>query len=197
MTMATTGRVDLILGPMFAGKSEELMRLLRRQRITGNKIILVKSKKDTRDNDPANVYTHNGTKFDAVSCNFISDIAEELSAYDVIGIDEGQFFADLVPAVRNLKRAGKRVVIAALHADYLQRSWKNGVLELIPDAFDVFKLHAVCKPPIKGMLCGKDANNSFRVSGDTEQFVIDCKEESKYTPLCDACYIKYTEWLKP
>jgi len=90
------GRIELIIGPMFAGKSTELLRRMKRLEISGKKCLHIKYAGDNRYTDEACIATHDKQLRKAMACKVLSEIEYAFASYDVIGIDEGQFMADIV-----------------------------------------------------------------------------------------------------
>ena len=120
------GEIQLILGPMFAGKTTELFRRMRRQRYAKQEIILIKHTSDTRYDtkysSKRDVHTHDGIKAPSTVVKKLSEVdSEHLSHMDVIGIDEGQFFSDIVEFCEKWASRGKIVIVAALNADFQRK----------------------------------------------------------------------------
>jgi thymidine kinase len=179
--MATDGWIELIVGPMFSGKSTELLRRIRRCNVVGRKALVIKYAKDTRYSKDK-LATHDQQLWDAVAVGNLADVdSRTTDAYDVIGIDEGQFFPDIVPFCENAANAGKTVIVAALDGTF-QRLPFGHILELIPKAESVTKLTAVC------MICRKEAAFSKRISAETAVEVIGGSD--KYIAACRHCYNK-------
>lgn len=139
--------VQLVLGPMFSGKTSELLRRLRRYNVSKNRVLLVKFVKDVRYGTDAVVRTHDGTSLtwcDHVQCGeSLVDILNVGLNFDVVGIDEGQFFDDLCLVSNKLANAGKHVVIAALNGNFNQHPFQP-VAQTLASADEVVHLTAVC-----------------------------------------------------
>lgn len=139
--------IQLLLGPMFAGKTSELLRLGRRHELAGRKVLYVKHLMDVRYMDGCYLHTHDGVKRDAIACRRLGDIEEEFhnnGGKDVVCIDEGQFFEDLEQICLELASIHqKHVIVAALNATFRQRLFSS-VAKLIPLVDDVQWLKAVC-----------------------------------------------------
>lgn len=139
-------RLEIILGPMMASKSTELITRLSRYLAVGLKVLYVNNALDTRSID--NISTHNPTLSvsSAITSMKVPELpyAEEVSSYDVIGIDEAQFFDDLVPRVKEWLVSGKHVIVAGLDGTATQVPFGH-TLELIPLCDNVIKLCALCK----------------------------------------------------
>jgi len=152
------GWLELIVGPMFSGKSEELIRRLNRAFIAKQRVQVFKPAIDNRYEEVA-VASHNGRTLDAVAVANVADIRAALKEdTQVIGIDEGQFLAaDLIPLVRDLADEGRRVLVAGLDLDF--RGEPFGVIPtLLAHAESVTKLSAICE-------CGKAATRTQRLIG--------------------------------
>lgn len=140
---------------MFAGKSTELLRRVNRFEIAGKKTLSVKYSADNRYSKDA-ISTHDQQLKSAFACKKLTDISDhDWSCFDVIGIDEGQFFEDLVSFSEKASNMGKIIVISALNSTFERKGW-NQILELIPLCEKVKKLSAICK------LCSSNANFTFR-----------------------------------
>jgi len=151
-----SGRVEVVVGGMFGGKTEELVRRLRRAEIARQRVVCVKPAIDDRYH-ATDVASHAGATFRAVP---VRDSAAALAACagaEVVGVDEAQFFDEgIVDVVRDLASSGVRVIVAGLDLDY--RGVPFGPMPaLLAEAEDVTKVHAVCT------VCGGDASRSQRV----------------------------------
>jgi len=133
--------IDLVLGPMFAGKSTELLRRIKRYRVANKQCLVIKYANDNRYSDSC-VSTHDQQMIEAVSCTNLLDVEEKALDYDIIGIDEGQFFENLVEFSESMANNGKMVIIAALDGTFERKAFGK-VLELIPLCESVTKLDAV------------------------------------------------------
>lgn len=177
---ATEGHIQLIFGPMFSGKTTEMLRRINRYRLANRVCRVVKYRRDTRYDDDK-VATHDLQLHDAVSAVKISEVWNDLLSAQVIGIDEGQFFEDVVDCAENLANLGKIVIVAALDGDFNRKRFKNNIIDLCPLSENITKLTAVCTK------CGEDAAFTFRLTSDLSQEVIGGKE--MYTALCRSCYL--------
>lgn len=154
--------LQLILGPMFSGKSTELIRRLQRYQIARYECLIIKYAKDVRYDDDS-IATHDRQTLKAVSANKLDEIDPEMiKNCDVIGIDEGQFFPDVVNFCEKAADAGKVVLVAALDGTYQRRGFDSGILNLVPLAEHVIKLTAVC------MICFGEGSYTKRISDDKE-----------------------------
>jgi len=172
------GQIQLILGPMFSGKSTELIRRLKRYEIARYSCLIVKYAKDVRY-DCESIATHDQQTLKAISTDKLKDLKVNLEDYDVIGIDEGQFFPDVVEFSEDMANKGKTVVIAALDGTF-QRKAFAAILELVPLAEHVIKLNAVC------MNCFGEGSFTKRISADQEVEVIGGAD--KYMATCRSCF---------
>ena len=137
------GWFEVVCGPMFSGKSEELIRRLRRAEIAGQKVLIVKPRIDDRY-DVSHVVSHAGAKMRAVAVGSAGEIHRLAEGYEAIGIDEAQFFGDeIVSVVESLVARGARVIVAGLDQDF--RGLPFGPMPvLLALAEFVDKLQAVC-----------------------------------------------------
>lgn len=147
--LAVSGQIQLVCGPMFSGKTSELIRRVRRLEHAGLRCLVIKYKNDTRYHED-NVSTHDRHMLPAVACTTLSEAEEQLAGCDVVGVDEGQFFPDLVAFTERAANAGKVVIVAALDGTY-QRQPFGAVCDLMARCEHVVKLTAVCTT------CGLDA----------------------------------------
>lgn len=157
MSAHAQGRIELICGSMFSGKTEELIRRLRRSVIAKQKVQVFKPVIDDRYH-VQHVTSHNGAAFEAQPVPAAADILQELDVdTTVIGIDEVQFFEmDVIEICEQLANAGKRVICAGLDMDF--RGVPFGPMpHLIARAEEVSKLHAIC------VVCGDDASRTQRL----------------------------------
>ncbi|QCO69502.1 recombinant pox virus thymidine kinase [Myxoma virus] len=180
--MATyDGHIYLIIGPMFAGKSTELIRLVKRYQIAKHECIVIKYEKDTRYGNKNNVYTHDSTSISAISTSSLCNVMELVKYANVIGIDEGQFFPNIATFCENMANEGKIIIVAALDGTFQRKPFEN-ILKLIPLSEKVTKLNAVC------MDCYTDASYSKRLGTESVIEVIGGKD--KYKSVCRKCFFK-------
>jgi thymidine kinase len=181
------GMLEVICGPMFSGKSEELIRRLRRAKIAQQKVITFKPQLDNRYGLEY-VISHNGSKVDANPLMNVNEIVEIVNAHNanVIGIDEAQFFShDLVSVVCTLINEDRRVIIAGLDLDF--RGTPFGCMPLLLAIADkVTKLQAICTQ------CGHDAHFTQRlVNGNPARYddpIIMIGAQEAYQARCRGCY---------
>jgi thymidine kinase len=175
------GWIEVICGSMFSGKTEELIRRLRRARIANLRVGIFKPLTDDRYH-PENIVSHDDNSILSIPVPNAKAILDEVSTVDVVGIDEAQFFDESLPEVCDiLASKGTRVIIAGLDMDYQGKPFGQ-MPALLSKAEYITKLHAIC------MQCGNIANYSYRKSGIAEQVLIGNKD--LYEPRCRICYAK-------
>ena len=174
------GYLELILGSMYSGKTSKLVKLYEQITFCNNTVIVINHSSDNRYSE-TELETHDHKR---VPCVFYSSIqefidSEDISLYEYILINEGQFFED-IELVRGLVDSGKHIYICGLDGDF-KRNKIGNLLELIPYADNFYKLKSMC------IKCrdGTKAVFSYRVSDEDRQVVIG---SSNYIPLCRACY---------
>lgn len=177
---AKKGKIQLIFGPMFSGKSTELIRRLKRYQVAQYEVLIVKYAKDVRY-DEGGIATHCGQTLPAVSATMLEELTGKTEAYDVIGIDEGQFFGDVVDWCETMANKGKIVLVAALDGTFQRKPFCD-ILSLVPLAEEVTKLSAVC------MNCFQDASFSKRISSGDGETVEVIGGADKYMAVCRSCY---------
>jgi thymidine kinase len=171
-----SGSIELIIGPMFSGKTTFLINRINRYTYSKKKCVLIKYLGDTRYSNEF-AATHDKIFHKAISATMLSfDLYLD---YDVIGIDEGQFFPDILQFSEKMADNGKVVIISCLNADYLRKGFEN-VLKLVPISETITKLSAVC------VNCGKDASFTKRLTDEKETEIIGGTD--KYTALCRLCF---------
>lgn len=174
------GSIEVICGSMFSGKTEELLRRLRRASIAKMNVEIFKPAIDTRY-DEEQVVSHDRNAIDSTTVNHSGNILLMSSEVDVVGIDEAQFFDDgLVDVVQRLADQGVRVVIAGLDMDFKRRPF-GPMPALCAIADSVSKVHAIC------VECGRLASYSYRLSSVEQQVMLG--ELDEYRPLCRCCYL--------
>jgi len=175
------GSIEVICGSMFSGKTEELLRRLKRAEFAKLKIVVFKPIVDKRY-DTQKVVSHNENTIPAIAVESAKDIFRLAKGFQVVAIDEAQFFdLELVAVCTKLANASVRVIIAGLDMDFLGTPF--GVMpKLLSIAEDITKVHAICVD------CCAIANHSFRKTSDKTLIQIGEKEE--YKPLCRSCFFK-------
>ena len=174
------GWIEVVCGSMFSGKTEELIRRVKRAKIAKQKVRIFKPKMETRY-DKVKVVSHDDNYVDSFPVDTSDEILKWIDDMDVVGIDEAQFFDDGLPAVCDkLANMGKRIVIAGLDMDYMGIPF--GVMpQLMARAEYVTKVHAIC------MQCGSVAQYSYRFSKSGGQ--VQLGEKDQYEPRCRSCFI--------
>ena len=175
------GRVEVICGSMFSGKTEELIRRLKRARIARQVVEIYKPAIDTRYSNE-DVVSHDANSISSTPVDSARSILLLASEAQVVGIDEAQFFDDsLVEVVNELANQGKRVIVAGLDMDFKGIPF-GPMPQLMAIAEDVTKVHAIC------VKCGNLAHVSHRIVKDEHRVLLGEKDE--YEPLCRSCYNK-------
>lgn len=152
---------------MFSGKTEEFIRRVKRAVIAQQKIILFKPKKDDRY-EANHIISHEGRKIESIVVGKTTDIVDHLKGknYDLIGIDEVQFFDQhIVNLCNKLADDGTRVILAGLDLDYTGKPF-GPIPTLMATADEVIKLHAICSK------CGADGHYSFRMCSSDKQVLV-------------------------
>ena len=179
LTPSDSGWIEVIGGSMFSGKTEELIRRLRRAQIAQMPTIIFKPRIDSRYSD-SHIVSHNQIKLESHLVNTPQDILPLAENARVVAIDEAQFFDDsILDVCKILASQGKRVVVAGLDTDY--RGVPFGPMpQLMCEADYLDKLRAIC------VQCGNPATYTQRTSADAGQVVIG--ELDKYEARCRNCY---------
>lgn len=173
------GSVEVICGSMFSGKTEELIRRLKRAQFANQKIAIFKPSIDVRYSD-ADVVSHDLHSIESTPICSAVKMLEVGDDIQVVGVDEAQFFDDsIVETVQILADRGVRVIVAGLDTDYLGNPF-GPMPALMAVAEDVQKVHAIC------VRCGNLANHSHRLSSSTR--LVELGEKDIYEPLCRQCY---------
>ena len=174
-----SGCVEVICGSMFSGKTEELIRRLKRAQFANQKIAIFKPCIDVRYSEE-DVVSHDLHSIKSHPVKSPSQMLEIDDDVKVVGIDEAQFFdSSLIDVVQTLANKGIRVIIAGLDTDYLGKPF-GPMPSLMAIAEDVQKVHAIC------VRCGNLANHSHRLSRSRQLVVLG--EKDIYEPLCRQCY---------
>lgn len=173
------GWLEVICGSMFSGKTEELIRRLKRARIANLKVEIFKPAVDVRYHEK-NIISHDENTVTSQPVDKSGSILTLADGADVIGIDEAQFFDEQLPAVCDeLALRGVRVIVAGLDMDFMQQPFGQ-MPALLAKAEYITKLHAIC------MQCGNIANYSYRKVAAAEQLLLGKKDI--YEPRCRVCY---------
>jgi thymidine kinase len=173
------GRVEVIAGSMFSGKTEELIRRLTRAKIAKQKVIVFKPKIDNRYSDH-HIVSHDVSKLPCIALDTIEEMTSHIQDETVIGIDEAQFFGkEIISIVTELVHQGKRVILAG--CDMYSSGEPFGPMgDLMCIAEDVDKLQAVC------MVCGKEAYISYRKTQPQNGNIL-IGNSDVYEARCRAC----------
>lgn len=181
------GWIECICGSMFSGKSEELLRRIKRGVIAKQKVLLFKPTIDNRY-DENRVSTHNGNTYDSISIEKSADILNYVKdkKYDIIGIDEIQFFDnEIVKIINNLADNGVRVIVAGLDMDFKAEPF-HPMPEIMAISEMVTKLHAVCNK------CGNEASRSQRlIDGKPAKYndpIVVIGASESYEARCRHCH---------
>jgi thymidine kinase len=173
------GSIEVICGSMFSGKTEELIRRLKRVQFAKQKVEIFKPTIDTRY-DEVKVVSHDSNSIHSTPVPASSSIILLATDVDVVGIDEAQFFDNELANVCNqLADSGVRVIVAGLDTDYLGNPF-GPIPALLAIAEYVTKVHAICAH------CGNLANHSHRITNDSALVVLG--EINNYEPLCRDCF---------
>ncbi|MBL7014018.1 MAG: thymidine kinase [Candidatus Marinimicrobia bacterium] len=179
LTPRDSGWIEVICGSMFSGKTEELIRRLKRAEIAQMKVEIYKPKIDSRYS-AEHIVSHNQLKMKSVMVHSASDILDLAKDAEVVGIDEAQFFGDdLVQVCHELAKNNKRVVVAGLDTDYKGNPF-GPMPNIMCEADYLDKLRAIC------IQCGNPATYSQRLTLDNSQVVIG--ETDVYEARCRNCY---------
>ncbi|HZM12559.1 MAG TPA: thymidine kinase [Bacteroidales bacterium] len=177
------GSIEVIAGSMFSGKTEELIRRLRRAMFAGLKVEIFKPSIDTRYSEDR-VVSHDEKSIISTPVENASSILLLASGVEVVGIDEAQFFdGSLVEVCTRLADAGTRVIVAGLDMDFAGNPF-GPMPALMAVAEYISKVHAIC------VRCGNLANYSYRKVKDDK--IVMLGEKDIYEPICRSCYIKST-----
>ena len=175
------GWIEVICGSMFSGKTEELIRRLKRVKIANLKVEIFKPAIDVRY-DAVNIVSHDTNAIFSTPVESSQTILLLAQDVDVVGIDEAQFFdAEIAYVCEQLALRGTRVIVAGLDMDYLGKPFGQ-MPNLLAIADYITKLHAIC------VQCGNIANISYRKTASEGQILLG--EKDVYEPRCRVCYHK-------
>jgi len=179
------GWIEVIAGSMFSGKSEELIRRLRRAKIARQKVQVFKPELDSRFSE-SEIVSHSEMRHDSANSRSAEEILAKVDPdTEVVGIDEGQFFDNqLVTVANELARRGVRVIIAGLDQDYTGKPWEP-MPQLLAIAEYITKTHAIC------MKCGQPANYSQRTFESEERVAVGASD--KYEARCRSCFVPHAD----
>lgn len=175
------GWIEVICGSMFSGKTEELIRRMKRAQFANQKLVLFKPVIDDRYHTE-NVVSHQGSSLKAIPVSESKEILDLWKNEKVVAIDEAQFFDEgIIDVCNELAKKGSRVILAGLDMDYKGVPF-GPMPNLLSIAEYVTKVHAIC------VSCGNLAQYSHRTANETGQVLVGAVE--KYQPLCRACFNK-------
>jgi thymidine kinase len=176
---SNTGWIEVVCGCMFSGKTEELIRRLRRAQIAKQKVAVFKPKVDNRYSS-VNIVTHSDQSLLAKVIDDAGEIFDSMGDAQVIGIDEGQFFKqNLVNVCEKLASQGKRVIVAGLDQDYRGKPF-DPMPQLLAVAEYITKTLAIC------VVCGNPADRTQRKSASQDRVVVGAKDI--YEARCRKCH---------
>lgn len=178
-TKNNEGWVEVICGSMFSGKTEELIRRVKRAKIANQTTSIFKPKMEIRYHTKK-IVSHNDNQLDSTPVDDPNAIIKLAENIQVIGIDEAQFFdTQLISVCNTLANQGKRIIVAGLDMDFLGTPF--GVIpQLMAMAEFVTKVHAIC------VQCGSDAQYSYKLSATGNQ--VELGEKDLYEPRCRRCF---------
>jgi len=173
------GWIEVICGSMFSGKTEELIRRLKRSIIADQKVVVFKPKIDTRYSEEE-VVSHDSHSINSIPVASSAEIIRKAKGAEVVGVDEAQFFDEgLVDVVQELAGRGVRVIVAGLDMDYRGKPF-GPMPTLMAIAEYVTKVHAIC------VRCGDLAHHSHRLSKSDN--LVELGEKDIYEPICRHCF---------
>jgi len=185
--------IDVIIGPMYSGKTTELIRLLNIYSEIGMKVLYVNSALDDRDGDAAfsthnPALTVNKSRIDSVKTTNLNDIMRNCHSYDIIGIDEAQLFVGLKRFVLTMaENYGKKIIVAGLNGDFKREPFGE-ILGLIPVCDNVIKLYPFCQTcSQKPEKVVRVAQFTKRIGSDMETVVV-IGGKMTYIPVCRECF---------
>ena len=175
-----SGWIEVVCGSMFSGKTEELIRRIRRAQIANQRVMIFKPVIDNRYSE-TEIVSHDRNSIISTPVENAMLILDKVDNAEVVGIDEAQFFDKaLVGVVRTLANKGLRVIVAGLDMDFQGKPF--GVMpDLLANAEFITKVHAICQ------VCGKVANFSYRLDKANDEQVL-VGEKDSYEPRCRRCF---------
>jgi len=184
-TRRSAGWIEVIAGSMFSGKSEELIRRLRRAKIARQKVQVFKPEIDKRFSQN-HIVSHSEMKHESTNVRTAADVLANVDPdTEVVGIDEAQFFDnELIDIVNELAERGLRVIVAGLDQDYTGKPWEP-MPQLLAVAEYITKTHAIC------MKCGQPANYTQRTFESEERVAVG--GEGMYEARCRQCFVPHAD----
>ncbi|MBI5646357.1 MAG: thymidine kinase [Ignavibacteriae bacterium] len=182
------GWIEVVCGSMFSGKTEELIRRLRRAQIAKQRVAIFKPEIDTRYSN-GHIVSHSGSSLPSVTVTTPQEILDGCHGVDVVGIDEAQFFDNtLVEVCERLANTGRRVIVAGLDQDYLGQPFEP-MPQLLAIAEYITKTLAIC------MVCGNPANRTQRVTKSDVRVLVGAA--GAYEARCRSCFTTDLEHVVP
>ncbi len=179
-TPSGTGWIEVVTGCMFSGKTEELIRRLRRAQYAKQRVVVFKPMLDTRYSK-THVVSHDDTQMESIVVQDPADMIPLSKDFDVVGVDEAQFFDNsLVEVCEEMANHGKRVIVAGLDQDYRGRPFEN-IAHLLAVAEYITKNLAIC------MVCGNPADRSQRIVNREARFLLGATDA--YEARCRRCFV--------
>lgn len=169
-------RLEIIIGPMFSGKSSELIRRCSRYEAVGKRVCIINHSIDTRCGTNS-VATHSNIQHSAIKSDSLCSVSEEVASADVVGVDEAQFFDDLFEFVQRLDRTNVVVIIAGLDGDFRRQPFGK-IFQCIPFCDCITKLNAMCK------LCSDGTPGIFTKRLCNNCDIISVGAVDEYTSVC-------------
>ena len=181
--------ITTIIGPMFSGKTTELIRLIDRKRISGKKCLIIKHKIDIRFGTDKNITTHGNIIYDKCDIDYVTDIMDldnikRSLSYDVIGIEEGHFFDGIFMYCNKLANDGLDIIVSTLDGSFQQILIKHEIGDLIATSEKVIKISAIC------MYCLQE-NASFTIRTIESNETILVGDRDIYKCACRKCLNKF------
>ncbi len=178
------GWIEVICGSMFSGKTEELIRRMKRAQYAKQKVEIFKPAVDTRYDDEK-VVSHDANEIHSTPVESSQNILLYATDVEVVGVDEAQFFDNgLVEVCNQLANSGVRVIVAGLDMDYLGKPF-GPIPGLLATAEYITKVHAIC------VKCGNLAHHSHRITDNSELVMLG--ETESYEPLCRDCFVRISK----
>ncbi len=180
LTPSGTGWIEVVTGCMFSGKTEELIRRLRRAQYARQRVVVFKPLLDTRYSK-THVVSHDDKQMESIVVQEPAEMVPLSKDFDVVGVDEAQFFdATLVDVCEEMANRGKRVIVAGLDQDYRGRPFEN-IAHLLAVAEYITKNLAIC------MVCGNPADRSQRIVKREARFLLGATDA--YEARCRRCFV--------
>jgi len=187
------GKIYIIIGPMYSGKSTRLIGKMDKYKYQGKKCLLINHKGDSRYNSGEFVVTHTQINVPAKKCSDIKEVEELSEDYDVIGIDEGHFFGEITETLCRMADNGKIIIVVSIDERLSGKGFD--IINLIPRAEKIKKLSAVCECKKKAYFTRRVVPLAGSYVGGSNEYVSICREcLNKNRDLYDSC--KYVDTCK-